>query len=202
MTRERLRSLAAVWMIIAATSACASHALPAAAQTRAATEETADDAMRRALAGALQAQGTEAVAALRSIDPAKLAPRYAATRTCMLARLGARTLPANDLPDPVVAGALAAYREYWLRSLLAEHPLADNEAWLLAKLNAQVKAAGGKPASSMDELEPALTALIVGHGYHPLLGVTSPLRELMLWKTETEARYHVTLPESTQELML
>jgi hypothetical protein len=31
-----------------------------------------------------------------------------------------------------------------------------------------------------------------------LLGVTSPLRELMLWKIETERRYEVALPEATE----
>jgi hypothetical protein len=165
-----------------------------------AADETADKAMQLALADALQAQGTEALSALRSIDPAHLAERYTPTRTCMLERLGARKVPATDLSDPVLAGVLSAYREYWLRSLRHEHPLPDNERWLLARLNAQVKAAGGHPAASMDDLEPALDALIGARGYHALLGVTSPLRELMLWKTESEEHYDVPLPEGQQSV--
>jgi hypothetical protein len=118
----------------------------------------------------------------------------------MLERLGARKVPATDPSDPVLAGVLSTYREYWLRSLRHEHPLPDNETWLLARLNTQVKAAGGHSAASMDGLEPALDALIGAHGYHALLGVTSPLRELMLWKTETEEHYDVPLPEGTQSV--
>jgi hypothetical protein len=157
--------------------------------------------MRHALASALQAEGREAVAALKTIDPARLAERYAPTHRCMLERLGARKAPAPEVADPVLAAVLAAYREYWLRSLRGEGPLPDNEKWLLARLNGVVHK-DGKTAASMDELEPALYALLGAHGYHGLLGVTSPLRELMLWKTETEQRYDVALPESTQSVIV
>jgi hypothetical protein len=165
-----------------------------------AADETADKAMELALADALQARGTEAVSVLRSIDPAHLADGDAETRACMVERLGARKVPAADLSDPALVGLLSAYREYWLRSLRHERPLPDNEAWLLARLNALVKAAGGRPGASMDDLEPALAALIGTHGYHALLGVTSPLRELMLWKTEAEDHYDVALPEGPQRV--
>jgi hypothetical protein len=190
-------------MCVATLAGCDGHAPPKpnAAATPAATvatDETANDAMRGALASALQARGNDAVAALRALDSTKLADRYVPTRGCMIERLGARRPPASGVSDRVLAEVLATYREYWLRSLRSEHPLPENEAWLLAALNAEVNAAGGRTAASMDELEPALEALIRARGYHPLLGVTSPLRELMLWKTETEKQYDVTLPEGAQ----
>jgi hypothetical protein len=165
-----------------------------------APSETGRAAMRRALASALQARGSEAVAALRGLDPAGLTPRDAAVRDCMLERLDSRRPPAIVLDDRELAEILAAYREYWLRSLRAEHPSADNEAWLLAALNSTVAAEGRKPSASMDDLEPALQSVIAARGYHPLLGVTLPLRELMLWRTETETTYDVRLPESTQRV--
>jgi hypothetical protein len=190
-------------MLIAASTGCVGHPAPKSAGTStpaatAAAYQPADSAMRRALASALQAQGREAVATLRALDPAKLAKRYVPTRSCMLERLDERRSPAIALSDRFLAGVLATYREYWLRSLRAEHPLRENEAWLLATLNARVKAEGGKTAGNMDELEPVLEALIRVLGYLPLLGVTSPLHELMLWKTETETRYDVILPEGKQ----
>lgn len=160
----------------------------------------ANAAMQRALSDALQAEGRRAVVALRSIDPAGLAPRYTPARACMLERLGRRRVPPPGVSDPVVAGVLGAYREYWLRALRHERPPAANEAWLMARLNAQVKAAGRRPAASLDDLEPTLVSLVEAHGYHALLGVTSPLRELMLWKTETEQPYDVPLPEGTQSV--
>jgi hypothetical protein len=156
--------------------------------------------MRGALSSALQARGGDAVAALRGLDPAGLTERDAVVRACMLERLDARRPPASALDDRALAQVLAAYREYWLRSLRAEHPAAENEAWLLASLNSTVAAEGGQPAATMDNLEPALQSLIEARGYHPLLGVTLPLRELMLWRTETETTYDVRLPESTQQV--
>jgi hypothetical protein len=140
------------------------------------------------------------VAALRAIDPARLSERLRPTHACMLERLGARRAPPAALSDPFLAGVLATYQEYWFRSLLAEHPLTDNQAWLLAALNARLGAEGGRTAASMDELEPGLEALIGARGFHALLGLTSPLRELMLWKTEAERQYDVALPEGAQQV--
>jgi hypothetical protein len=93
---------------------------------------------------------------------------------------------------------LGAYREYWLRALLSGEPAAAHEGWLLERLNRLVSEAGGASAATLDDLEPALDAIIGARGYHVLLGVTSPLRELMLWRTETEERYDVPLPEGVQ----
>jgi hypothetical protein len=156
--------------------------------------------IRGALASALQARGTDAVAALRALDTVGLAERDATTRRCMLERLGQRKQPGIALDDRFLSGVLAEYHEYWLRSLRAEHSQPDNEAWLLARLNARVEREGGKRAASMEELEPALEALIGAHGHHALLGMTRPLRELMLWRTESETRYDVRLPERAQSV--
>jgi len=61
-----------------------------------------------------------------------------------------------------------------------------------------VTRAGELGAGNLDALEPAITRLAQHGGSHVLLGVTSPLRELMLWRTETETRYDVELPEGRQ----
>jgi hypothetical protein len=163
-----------------------------------APKDSADGLMRTALASALQAQGRPALTALRAIDSTGLSGRYASTRRCMLERLGARRAPDSAVRDPAVGAILFTYREYWFRSLLAEHPAEANERWLLDSLNALVGRQGGRGAATLDSLEPVLTALIEPRGYHVLLGVTSPLRELMLWRTETVRRYDVTLPEGPQ----
>jgi hypothetical protein len=158
--------------------------------------------MRSALGSALQANGAEALRALRSLDEAQLAPRYAPTRLCMLERLGKRSLPASAVSDRFVAQVLAAYQEYWLRSLLAEHPPDQNDAWLLSAVNDAVETAGGKKAADLDALEATLEPLITSHGYHVLLGMTRPLRELMLWKTETQNHYQVALPAGVQPVVV
>ncbi|MEP6731933.1 MAG: hypothetical protein ABJE10_14895 [bacterium] len=176
----------------------ASTPVVATAPAAAAIDDSTDNIMRGALANAVQARGNDAVAAMRSIDSSRLAMRYRATRACMLQRLGARVAPTIELSDPFLRGVLATYHEYWLRSMRDEHPSADNEAWLLEALNARVAAAGEAKGATLDDLEAPLTSLARARGYHVLFGVTSPLREFMLWKTETDAHYDVRLPESTQ----
>lgn len=186
-------------LLLALLSACGGR--PAAVEAAApapATGRTGDEVVRHALVSALQARGGEAVAALRSVDSTGLSPRNAATRACMLERLGERRLPETPVAEPFLASILSAYREYWLRSILAERPPAENERWLLEALNGAVEAAGGAPAADLDALESPLDSLVRARGYHALLGVTSPLRELMLWRGETERRYEVRLVERTQ----
>jgi hypothetical protein len=190
----------AVGLAIAFSTGCRdrSPAARAPAQDSAAAAAAADSTMRSALSAALQGQGKAAIASLRSVDSIALSPRFRSTRTCMLQRLASRQPPPDSISDRFVAGVLADYREYWFRSLLDEHPTAANEAWLLTALNARVASEGGKPAPDLDALEPALQKLVRRHHYHLLLGVTSPLRELMLWKVETERRYDVPLPEGAE----
>ena len=173
-----------------------SHGAPTTPDTAAARRSSS--AVRPALTAALQGLGSEAIAALRKVDTTALLPREAGVRSCMLDRLQARHVPPVALSDTVLAAVLAAYREYWLRALLAEHPVAENESWLLERLNRLVSADGGNASDNLDALEPALERLIRKHGYHGLLGVTSPFRELMLWKSEADSAYRVELPEGAE----
>jgi hypothetical protein len=167
-----------------------------------AASAAADAGMREALSLALQAQGTRALERLRSLDSAELSPRYRPTHACMLGRLSGEDSVPMAVADPFIAGVLADYREYWLRALMNESPTRANETRLLAALNARVESVGGQVAPDLDALEPTLEALIRGRGHHALLGVTSPLRELMLWKTEAERRYDVGLPEGNQPVQV
>ncbi len=171
-------------------------AAAAAPDTAAARRSAA--AVRPALTAALQGRGKDAVEALHSLNPATLVARDAAVRSCMLDRLEARHAPPIALTDTVLSRVLAAYREYWLRALLAEHPAGENESWLLSRLNRSVTAGGQDSAANLDALELTLDALIRARGFHGLLGVTSPLRELMLWKAEADSTYRVELPEGTE----
>jgi hypothetical protein len=175
---------------------------PAAGDAAPPAASAADAGMREALSFALQAQGTRALERLRSLDSAELSPRYRPTHACMLGRLSREDSVPVAVADPFIAGALADYREYWLRALMSESPAAANETRLLTALNARVQAVGGKTAPDLDALEPTLEGLIRRRGHHALLGVTSPLRELMLWKTEAGRRYDVGLPEGNQPVQV
>jgi len=183
---------------------CAVHApaiAPAEAKPSTTTpseQRNADDAMSEAYSAALQGNGRAAVGILATVDPAHLSERNRTTRSCMLDRIDGRHAPDVALADPFVADVLSAYRDYWLRSLRAEQPVAANEAALLATLNGAARAAGVKSANNLDDLESILVSMILTRGYHSLHGMTRPLREFMLWKVQNETRYDVSLPQGTQ----
>lgn len=160
--------------------------------------DSAKVVLRDGLVAALQVDGKGAVALLRRVRPEDLDSTRAALLGCALARLDAGSLPPIAAADPFVGGTLRAYQEYWLRALRGELPAEQNEAALLASLIVLVSGNGGPSTPSMDSLEVVLRPMIAGRGYHSLLGVTSPLRELMLWKEETEREYVVELPQGRQ----
>jgi hypothetical protein len=156
--------------------------------------------LRRGLAAALQARGDSAAAIIRPISPSDLDERSRGVRACVLQRLGDRKLPPITVVDPFVRGVLATYQEYWMRSLRQEAPAASLEEWLRDSLNAQLRSNGGPAAPDLDSLETLLGAILEAHGYHGLMGVTSPLRELMLWGSERTQQFVVPLPQGAQEV--
>jgi hypothetical protein len=116
----------------------------------------------------------------------------------MLERLGARRLPPVTVVDPFVRGVLATYQEYWIRSLRQEAPASSLEPWLRDSLNAQLRGNGAAAAADLDSIEATLGPMLEARGYHQLMGVTSPLRELMLWRSERTEQFDVPLPQGAQ----
>lgn len=186
-----LALLCAIWL-----SACAGGSV--ANGYRPIPSDSAKAMMRRGVSAALQVRGEAAVAFLRPIPPAALDAPVREVRACMLERLGDRLLPPMTVADPFVAGVLATYRKYWMRALQAEAPTAELDAQLLDSLNAQLVDHGARPGADLDSIEGILQPILEARGYHPLLGVTSPLRELMLWRSERTERFEVPLPEGPQ----
>jgi hypothetical protein len=158
----------------------------------------ATQGLRKALNEALQANASAAIGTLRKLDPALLDAGQARIHGCMLDRLEARRPPSTVEDDPFLSDLGAAFAEYWMRSLRQEFPATENDASLLAALNAAVVRAGGKTESTLDALEPAVETLALARGRHVLLGTTRPLRDLMLWKTESLRHYQVALPDGVQ----
>ena len=155
-----------------------------------------------ALDFALQADGNATVAALRKLNPTLLKPVDRELRTCMLGRLERGAVPSSAVDDSVVAQILSRYQEYWRRSLFKEQSAVSIENGLLDALNTIMQQTGNTSAATLSELEPRLEAMLMAHGYHSLLGVTSPLRELMLWRSETPATYNVNLPGGPQTVVV
>ena len=153
----------------------------------------AREAIQNAAGHALQGDMAPALAALRTVPAEQYAGPAAALRACILDRFadgGGAPAPAN-LP-PVTASALALYRTYWRAALLAPGSRAAREESLRGALAALV---GLAPAATMDAVETALGARLEAEGVHALTGVTAPLRELMLWRSQSAEDREIALPE-------
>lgn len=193
--RAQLQSIASSIVLLSLLTACIGNSpypvVPAPA-------DSARTLLRDGLVAALQVEGKRAAATLRRVRAEDLDSTRAALLTCTLARLDGHTLPPVTVADPFVGQVLNAYRGYWTSALRGERTADKNERKLLTTLNALIESSGGPVAPSMDSIEVILKPILRARGYHPLLGVTSPLRELMLWQGETERRYDVQLPEGLQ----
>jgi hypothetical protein len=145
-----------------------------------------------------------ALETLRAVPAADLAGPAATIRACMLDRFGpaAADPPAAAGLSPATAGILAIYRTYWRRALLDPAARAAEEERLRHDLAALL---GAAPATDMTGIETLITARIEAEGLHVLTGVTPPLRELMLWRSQTSEMREVALPEgvhATRVVML
>jgi len=174
--------------LIGLTLAAQSPPPPPAAPTPAARE-----ALQAAAGHALQGEMTPALAALRSVPADQFAGPAGTLRTCILDRFGdgAHDPAPAGLP-PVATSALALYRTYWRAALLAPASRTAGEESLRRGLAALL---GLAAATEMDAIETALGARLEAEGVHALTGVTAPLRELMLWRRQSEEDRAVALPE-------
>ena len=168
---------------------------PPSAATPAAPASTPDarEAIQAAAGHALQGDMAPALAALRSVPADQFAGPGAALRTCILDRFGesAQEPALANLP-PLAAHALTFYRAYWRAALLAPGSRDAQEESLRSGLAILL---GLAPTTAMDAIETALGARLEAEGVHALTGVTAPLRELMLWRSQTAEDRAVALPE-------
>lgn len=158
---------------------------------------------------AVQGSVRAALSHLRQVPPDALKAGDREALGCMLARFDSKApAPAPSGLDEWTANVLRAYQRYWSREMLATGPGANRAGEReLAKALAPLAGAGtpeGAPPE-MDALEPLLAQKLEARGYHALFGVTTPLREFMLWRAQTDETYDVALPggrESVHVVML
>jgi hypothetical protein len=155
-------------------------------------------AVSAATGRSLQGDGAAALKVLQAVPEREFKGADATYRQCMVQRFGepGRSDRSEDqIGDAWVTKVLAAYRSYWLHSLLNPTRREREAARLLRALNASV----GTDAKSFDVLEPTLKAEFLRRRLHALLGQTGVLHELMLWRNERVQTYHVSLPEGPHE---
>ncbi|HEU5293570.1 MAG TPA: hypothetical protein VFU71_02160 [Burkholderiaceae bacterium] len=181
MARWRMLAVAA-----ALAGAAAADELDAPARARAAVDA--------AIGASLGADTAQALADLNRVPTNEFEGRDAIFRACMNARFAAQPAAekATAVADPFTASVIATFRAYWRDALLHPQDLERAEGRLFANLQRQLRRTD---VADLSSLEPLLKARLAAAGFHALLGVTSPLRELMLWRHEEKRAYRVKLPD-------
>lgn len=163
-------------------------------------------------------------------DPAQVLERYYASCLAGDVAAGLRALAASGAPEteklrrlrrkafrrfvmqvdppparagnPLAAGVLETYHEYYRTVLLKLRAGREAEAGLRVKLSRVAREHGvtAERSSSLDSLETALHDALMALGYYSLFGVVRPYRSLLLWRTQSLETYRVALPESVQEV--
>lgn len=157
-----------------------------------------DQAMNLAVQGDLRT----ALPILHRLPNSTLDDRQNRARESVLARFE-RGLPEPGVAgvDTWTAGVVVAYRTYWTRLMLGQDTREQAERMLgetLLKLLG--KSVDPKASVNLSTLEPELLSAIQERGFHAILGVTTPYRECLLWKGQTESRFEVDLPEGREQV--
>jgi hypothetical protein len=157
-----------------------------------AASATPVDDYRAALGAVFAVDEPAALAGMRALPADALDPKPRAIRNCMIERFDRGVVPAVDpaLP-PDLRAVLEAFRRYWTSVLMKRVPLAQADAVLSRELGTLLPGAG----PDLDARADAAVRLAESRGWHALGGVTAPLHEFMLWKTQATHREHVALPE-------
>lgn len=166
------------------------------------TSAVGQRALVQSATAALQGNGKLAAKTLEALPRNHFAGKDVAHRRCILLRLGARSAAPSppETGDAFVDGVVHAYQTYWWRALRSPGSRASYSVWLRQDLSKLL----GESTTIEDwqVLEDTLAAELRRRGYYSQLGVLSPLRELMIWRTQTSTLHQVELPEGSYPVQL
>lgn len=153
-----------------------------------------------AVGASLQADAGRALRVLEATpipDPSRAESEFV---ECMRRRFG----PAGDgaaerIADPFAADLTRLFRAYWHEALLSPSSRQAAEQALAQGLR---KLAQAPETASLDELDPLIIERLHSAGFDALMGRTSPLRELILWRNYALRRFHVALPEGERSVQV
>jgi hypothetical protein len=161
------------------------------------------EALSQAIAPVFSGDMTASREALQRLDLSAMPPNEAKAASCMLSMFESSYVDSQIVDvQPKLATLVAIYRSYWLSLLMrreesnaAEEKLRRSLIELLRETPQNV----GNEAM-LDDLSDRVVTLVERHGLHALTGVTSPYHELMIWKTEEERRFPISLVEGSIEV--
>ena len=101
---------------------------------------------------------------------------------------------------PLVDQAVAAYRDYWARSLFAELSRADGESMLEDSLHEMLNAES--TAGKADDVFQSLGKAIEKLGYGILAVQAPPLQDLFIWGSQRDQEYTVDLTDQSRTVQV
>lgn len=159
-----------------------------------ASTPAARQAIDASTSAALQGDARRVLEALGSVPAGQYAGIDADYRACLFGRFQRSGPPylAGAVEDPFARELLTVYQDYWWQALSAPASRDALDAALLQRLRGLI----GAPAQDdWEAIEHRLAERLRERGYHAQLGRTPPLRELMIWRTQTSRPYRVVLPD-------
>jgi hypothetical protein len=110
--------------------------------------------------------------------------------------------PVTPHASPLMLDAMAAYRDYWTRSLMGELGPAEGEGHLRQALRRVFAKHGQLEHVPDEEVLAQLKQLIEAQGAHVLGGMTRPYFDLMLWTAQDSTQYEVALTDVVQPVQV
>ncbi len=175
--------------------------LAVAAATPAESTPAAKQAVGASIGAALQGDADAALQALDAVPADQFGDFAGEYRRCMHGRFDRDAPPdlSGAIDDAFARDVLWTYQAYWWHALKAPQARDAQAEALLRRLRTLVGPAADD-ARDFETLEPLLAAKLLEHGFHALQGLTPPLRELMLWRSEDVREYDLALPEGPQHV--
>ncbi len=166
------------------------------------TTLTGQLAIVRSNTAAIQGNSRLAAVFLQGVPRNYFVGKDVGYRRCMLRRFGAESVAPTrpETGDAVVSDVLHAYQDYWWHALMS--PPDRGRASRQLQQNLSVLLGEQTTIESWDEIEVRVAIKLRERGYYSQLGITSPLRELMIWRKQESSRHRVELPEGSYPVQL
>ena len=139
----------------------------------------------------LRANGPSALALLTEAAARERVQAEQEFVSCATDRLS--QAPGEQLPDvsnPLVREIVFAFRTYWQEAIM------NPEKTMQAELNLRIQLTNTLQIYNPGSIESTITERLQSEGFHVLMGRTGKLRELMIWRSQTEETTTVQLPEA------
>jgi hypothetical protein len=158
----------------------------------------AGDPLDKAYDAAFAGNGVAALTAISALNFDSLSDKHRDQARRM--QRGLQDPPTLDQALPKQsARLLLAYQHYWQRSLAIPERQADVRRELRSSLSALLTPIDDR-SQALDALAEEAKRAIEAEGLHALTGITGPFYELMIWETQTQERFAVSLHDQTQEV--